>query len=318
MPLYVDDSIASLAFVAAVGLAGWYGGLLQALIASGVGALAIDYFFETPQGTLQITSSYTVLDLVSFVIVAVLIGTLKARLRASDSRLKAVEDSRDELVDAVSHELRTPLTAIKTSVYSLRDRAPFLPVESRDSLLSTIEIEADRLARFVDEAIALRRLEDGVDPQPVLSDPAEVASAVLDRFAHQLDKRPVSFHVDDGLPLVRIDPGLLDQALSALLANVAVHTPPGTAVSIDVGVNGRDLRLSVSDGGPGVPADARQWIFEKYRRVNELAPGVGLGLALARAAMRAQGGSLWVEDSSLGGARFVLLVPNVVEALIAA
>ncbi len=318
MPVYVDDSIAALAFVAAVGLAGWYGGLVPALLASVLGTVATDYFFETPQATLQITSSDTVLDFLSFVVIAVLVGKLKARLRTSDTRLKAVQDSRDELVEAVSHELRTPLTAIKTSIYSLRDRAPFLPSESRDSLLSTIEVQTDRLARFVDGAAALRRLEDGVEPHPELGDPAEVASAVLDRYARRLGDRPISFKVDEALPLVRIDPLLLDEAISALLDNVLVHTPPGTPVLIEVGVTARDLRISVSDAGPGVPITARAWIFEKYRRGSEYTAGLGVGLTIARAAAQAQGGRVWVEDSALGGARFVLVLPNVADTLAAA
>jgi signal transduction histidine kinase len=77
-------------------------------------------------------------------------------------------------------------------------------------------------------------------------------------------------------------------------------------------VCGRDLRLEVSDAGPGIPLAARQRIFDKYERLVPTSPGAGLGLAIARAAVEAQGGQLWVEDSPQGGARFVLLIPNVV------
>src|SRR5215471_13135776 len=103
-PLIDDDSIAALTFVAAVGLAGWYGGLVPALAASALGGLAIDYFFETPPGTLEVTSSATVLDVLSFLVVALLVGKFKAHLRVSDSKLRAARDSRDELVETVSHE----------------------------------------------------------------------------------------------------------------------------------------------------------------------------------------------------------------------
>jgi two-component system sensor histidine kinase KdpD len=318
LPFYVDDSIAALAFLMAVGLAGWYGGVTPALVAAAIGTLCVDYFFETPVGTLQITSSYTVLDMLSFVVVALLVGLLRARLHRTARTLMVVQHSRDELVDAVSHELRTPLTAIKTSVHSLRDRASNLAPERRDTLLSTIEVEADRLAHFVDEAMSLRRLEDGVKVRPELSDASEVASVVLDRYAGVLDGRQVRLNVDPDLPLIRVDPILLDLALSALLDNVAVHTPPGTPLSIDVGLIARDLQVTVNDAGPGVPEYARGWIFDKYRQVNDLAPGVGLGLAVARAAIDAHGGRLWVESSELGGARFVIVVPNAVATLVAA
>jgi K+-sensing histidine kinase KdpD len=324
-PIYTDDSIAALLFLAAVGLGGWYGGLGPALIAAAFGVLAIDYFFETPRGAWQITSSYTVIDFVSFVLVAILLGSQNTRLRLTKTRLcaerdhaQAALDARDDLMAAVSHELRTPLTTIKTSVYSLRDRAQQLAPDQRDGLLSSIESETDRLAHFVSGALALRQLENGQNPQWELSGPGEIASAVLDRFLEVLGARPVRFIFADDLPLVRIDAGLLDQALSALLENVALHTPPGTPVTIEGEVVGRDLRLSVSDAGPGVPMDARERIFNKYQRLNENSPGVGLGLAIARAAAEAQGGRLWVEDSPQGGARFVLVIPNAVADHLAA
>src|SRR5216683_4551108 len=83
-PVYADDSIAALLFLAAVGLAGWYGGLRPALIAAAFGTLAIVYFFETPWGTLQITSGYTLIDLVSFLVVAFLVGSQNSRLRLTN------------------------------------------------------------------------------------------------------------------------------------------------------------------------------------------------------------------------------------------
>ncbi len=324
-PIYADDSIAALLFLAAVGLGAWYGGLRPALSAAAFGTLAIDYFFETPWGTLQITSGYTLIDLVSFLVVAFLVGSQNSRLRLTNTRLyaerdqvKAALDARDDLMSAVSHEIRTPVTAIKTSVYSLRDRAQQLPADQRDGLLSSIESEVDRLAHFVSGALALRRLENGLTPHWELSGPGEVASAVLDRFLEALGTRPVRFIVADDLPLVRIDAGLLDQALSALLENVVLHTPPGTPVTIEGEVAGRDLRLTVSDTGPGVPADARERIFNKYQRLNQSSPGVGLGLAIARASAEAQGGRLWVEDNPQGGARFVLVIPDALDDHLAA
>ena len=120
------------------------------------------------------------------------------------------------------------------------------------------------------------------------------------------------------MPLVRIDPALIDQALSALVDNVTVHTPRSTPLRVEVAIVDRDLRMSVSDGGPGVPAGAQEWVFEKYHKVSEHTPGLGLGLAVARAAVHAHGGRLWVAESRLGGAQFVIDLPDVVAAPIAA
>lgn len=318
-PLDADDSVASLLFLAAVGLSGWYAGLRSALVATVCGALAIDYFFETPRYMLEITSVRTLTDLLSFLLVSVLLGSLNARLRLAMTRLRAERDraesavvARDELLAVVSHDLRTPLTAIKASVYSLRSRALRLSPQTRARLLLNIEGEADRLVHYVTGALALRQLENGLSPQLEWNAPGEIVSAVLDRCLPALGTRPVSFAVANDLPLVKMDASLLDQALSVLLENVAVHTPPGTPVAIEGSIRGADFYLAVSDAGPGVPTDARERIFVKYERLDQRRPGLGLGLAIAHAAIDIQGGRLWVEDSVLGGARFVLAIPNAV------
>jgi K+-sensing histidine kinase KdpD len=257
-PVDSDNSTAALVFLAAVGISGWYGGLGPALFATVFGAVSIDYFFETPRNQIQVTNGQTLTDLLSFLLVAILLGSLNAQ---------AAVEARDDLMATVSHELRTPLTAIKTSVYSLRDRTLDLPMEKRDVLLATIELEANRLAHFVAGALALRRLENGLSPQWQLTAPAEVASAALDRCAPLLGSHVVRFAVADELPAVRVDPSLLDQALTVLIENVAVHTPPDTPISIEAWACGRDLGLEVIDAGPGIPPSARQRIFEKYERL---------------------------------------------------
>jgi K+-sensing histidine kinase KdpD len=130
-----------------------------------------------------------------------------------------------------------------------------------------------------------------------------------------LGDRPVTFDVPDTLPLARFDAGLFDQALSNLLENVGIHTPPGTAVSIVGRIEAGGVYVEVSDAGPGIPIEARERIFRKFQRLNnDNGFGTGLGLAIARAATEAQGGHLRIEDSPLGGARFVISIPTFVSA----
>jgi two-component system sensor histidine kinase KdpD len=289
-------------------------------VSTAFGALALDYFFETPPFSIEVTNARTLTYLLSFLLMSVLLGSLNARLRVSNRRLRderdraqAAVDARDELITTVSHDLRTPLTAIKTSVYSLTDHAVELPPDKRDRLLGNIEAEADRLVQFVSGALALRRLENGLTPQWERIPPAEVVSAALDRCLTALGERPVTFDVQEDLPPVRMDPALLDQALTALFENVAAHTPPESPLAIDGRLEAGALRISVSDAGPGIPVDARERIFDKYERLDREGSGVGLGLAIARAAVEAQGGRLNVHDSRLGGACFTILIPRVLE-----
>jgi K+-sensing histidine kinase KdpD len=321
-PVGGDDSIPGLVFLGAVGLSGWYGSFGPALLTTLFGAVALDYFFEVPPFLMEITQSRTLAYLASFLLISILLGSLNARLRASNRRLRVERDraeaavlARDELIASVSHDLRTPLTAIKASVYSLRDPMVPLSTDKRDRLLSNVEAEADRLVHFVTNALALRRLENGMVPRWERIAPAEVVSAALDRCLPALGTRPVTFEVAEDLPAVRMDSVLLDQALTVLLENVAAHTPPGTPVLISGSLKHGSLQLSVSDGGPGIPAEARERIFEKYERLDGTGAGVGLGLAIARAAIEAQGGHLHAVDSTLGGACFTIEIPYQTEAV---
>jgi two-component system sensor histidine kinase KdpD len=266
-----------------------------------------------------VTALGTSFDLLAFLLVAIMLGTLNSRLRdarqrAVTARAEAFEAlrARDEALAIVSHDLRTPLTAIKTSVSTLRSPGAPLTEPTRYELLGTIEAEADRLVHFVSDALAMSRLEAGIVPDPQWNALGEIVSAVLDRLAPVLGERPISFDVPDTLPLARFDAGLLDQALSNMLENVAVHTPPGTPIAIRGQIEDDCLCVEVDDGGPGIPVLERERVFGKFERIKEASGfGTGLGLAIARAATEAQGGSLSLADSPLGGARFVLKVPNV-------
>jgi two-component system sensor histidine kinase KdpD len=318
IPIYPSDGdFPALLLLVAVAITASIGGFWPAVVATIGGFLVLDYFFESPSLSFAISALGTSLDLIAFAFVSVLLGVLNARLRTARQRANAARmqaeislRARDEALTIVSHDLRTPLTAIKTSVSTLRN--PGMPLTDNTSyeLLSTIEAEADRLVHFVGDALAMSRLESGITPDPQWNALGEIVAAVLDRTSPVLADRPVAFDVPDTLPLARFDAGLLDQALSNVLENVGMHTPSGTPVSIVGRVENGTVRVEVSDGGPGIPLEARERVFGKFERLTDEGMGTGLGLAIARAATTAQGGNVLIEDSPLGGVRFVVLVPN--------
>jgi K+-sensing histidine kinase KdpD len=312
-------TLAPLYFLAAVALSGWYGGLAPALLATALGFLLLDYYFERPAYLWDVTEVGTPAALAGFLVVAVSVGSLNARLRvahdrALDARLAAERalSARNEALVMVSHDLRTPLTTIKTAVSTLRNPEAHVSRETREDLLRSIEAEADRLSRFVRDALALSRLEAGIAANAEWNSADEVIGASLEHVFGSLSSRPISVDVPTTLPLARFDASLLDQALSNLLDNADVHTPSGTHVAISASAEGTTLRIDVSDAGPGVPPPARQRIFEKFERVGSTGRGAGLGLAIARAAIEAQSGCLTVDDSPLGGARFVVRLPHAI------
>ena len=318
LPAYpAANDFPALLLLAAVAISASVGGYGPAIVSTLAGFLLLDFFFENPPYSFTISDVGTPLDLIAFLFVAVLLGTLNARLRAARQHASAARAdaeaalrTRDEALAIVSHDLRTPLTAIKTSVSTLRNPGTPLADGTRLELLGTIEAEADRLVHFVSDALTMTRLEAGITPDRQWNALGEIVSAVLDRLNPVLGDRPVTFDVPDTLPLARFDAGLLEQALSNLLENVGVHTPPGTALSIMGRIDDGCVRLEVSDAGPGIPPASRDRVFGKFERLSDGGIGTGLGLAIARAATEAQDGQLLVEDSPLGGARFILIVPN--------
>jgi len=306
-------------FLAAVAVSGWYGGLPPALLATGLSFLSLDYYFERPPYSWEVSEVGTSAALAGFLVVAVSLGSLNARLRAAhdralEARLAAERAliARNEALVIVSHDLRTPLTTIKTAVSTLRSPEAHVSQATREDLLRSIEVEADRLSRFVSDALALSRLEAGIVADAQWNSADEVIAASLEHVFGNLSPRPISVDVPGTLPLARFDASLLDQALSNILDNADVHTPPGAPVAVSARAEGTTLRIDVSDAGPGVPVFARQRIFEKFERLGSTGRGAGLGLAIARAATEAQAGRLTVDDSPLGGARFVVRLPNAI------
>jgi two-component system sensor histidine kinase KdpD len=311
-------NIAPLLFLAAVAISGWYGGFKPAAVATILGFLALDYFFEIPEYSLEVTDPRTLLDSAAYLLVAVLLGSLNAQLRTARERAEmaraeseAAVRARDEALAAVSHDMRTPVTAIQASVAALQDPESALSEEVRVGLLVNIAAESDRLGHFIGDALALSRIESGVRPTRTLNAAGEIVSAILDRHMLQLAGRKIDFDVPDTLPLIPLDAGLLEQTVGNLLDNIAVHTPPGTSVTISGRVDpAGGLRLEIADAGPGIPREARERVFKRFERLNARRPGAGLGLTLARAATEAQGGGLWVKDGPLGGACFVIHLPG--------
>ena len=319
LPLFpTANALPALLLLGAVAGSAAAGGIGPAALATFTGTLALDFFFEDNPYSFSFGDFGTPVDLVAFVLVAAILGGFNARLRAAHQRADLAREqaeaalrARDEALAIVSHDLRTPLTAIKTSVSTLRNPDAVVPEATRGELLSTIEAEADRLVHYVADALTMTRLEAGIVPDRQWNALGEIVSAVLDRTSPLLGNRPVSFDVPDTLPLARFDAGLLDQALSNLLENVGVHTPPGTPLAIVGRIENGSVTVEVSDSGPGIPLKDRERVFAKFERLHDGGLGTGLGLAIARAAAEAQGGELRIEDSALGGARLVMIVPNV-------
>jgi two-component system sensor histidine kinase KdpD len=236
------------------------------------------------------------------------------RLRAEALQVRTERERtamRTALLAAVSHDLRTPLAGIKAAVGSLRaDDIELDPADSAE-LLAAVEESADRLQSLIDNLLDMSRLDAGVVSPvrvPVALD--EVVPQVLDALPRPSGERVV-VDVPEDLPLVVADPGLLERAVANVVENALRHSPSGMSVLVTARERRGRAVLKVVDRGPGVQDADKERMFRAFQRLGDARSrkGVGLGLAVARGFVEANGGTLEAQDTPGGGLTMVLSLP---------
>lgn len=232
---------------------------------------------------------------------------------AQAAELRArTEELRSSLLSAVSHDVRTPLAAITAAASTLISQEATLSRESRGDLMQTIHEEAARMDRLVTNLLDMTHLDSGAvvlnfEWTP-LEEPIGTALAHLKTL---LRGREVRVHIAPGVPLVLIDPLLIEQLLVNLVENAIKYGGEGP-LEIDVGADNHEVSLSVADRGPGIPAGSEARVFEKFQRAARPgAPGgVGLGLAICRAIAVAHGAHIEFRNRDGGGAVLRVAFPR--------
>ena len=236
------------------------------------------------------------------VLLAMFAGSLLIGLRAQapveQSRRRQLEFTAD-----ASHELRTPLSVIRAEA-DLALAAPRDAADYRDTLVR-IQAEGERLRRLVEDMLWLARFDSHPpreDEGPV--DLATVARACADRFRSL--GPAVTAAVTPQPALVNAPPEWIDRLAGVLMDNACRHAGPTGQVRIGVAVRGNRATLTVEDSGPGIPAEQRPRLFDRFSRATEQGSGAGLGLAIGDSVVRSTGGRWEVGDSPLGGARLAV------------
>jgi two-component system sensor histidine kinase KdpD len=243
---------------------------------------------------------------------ALVLDRVALRGAAEQSKLIAESERLSKaLLDSISHELRTPLAAI-TSAASALSGPPDASNELRRAMTAEIQEAAARLNRLVGNLLDVTRLESGrVLAKLDWCDVGDLVQATVRSLERELSDRTVTIEVADGLPLARLDFILMQQALSNLILNAAVHTPRGTPILVQARREQNDLVLIVADHGPGLPEELLPRIFEKFIRAPDAkAGGSGLGLAIVKGFVEAQGGRITAQNRPGGGAVFAIRVPQ--------
>jgi two-component system sensor histidine kinase KdpD len=221
------------------------------------------------------------------------------------------ERLRNSLLAALSHDLRTPLTVLVGLAESLTLTKPPLSKEQLETA-EAIQDEARRMSTLVSNLLDMARIESGevtlnLEWQPL----EEVVGAALDSARSMLKQHRVEVQVPADLPLVRIDALLIERVLVNLLENTSKYTPAGSNVTLSAEVIRDQLKVSVSDNGPGLPVGREEALFQKFTRGHpeSATPGVGLGLAICRAIIESHHGKIVAINRPGGGVTFSFTLP---------
>ncbi len=244
----------------------------------------------------------------------VLSEALNSMIESLTASLTAVEASELRLrgfVSDASHEIRTPLTVIRGYVELLQaQRADASELEIR--ALDRIESESRRLENLVTQLLLLERIDAGTQHA---REEFELSSLVREYFGDLTDLgdgRPVTMDLSSASLTGSADQWR--QVLANLVQNITRYTPDGTAVHVELTSTPTHVTLTVDDSGPGIPADKRGSVTERFTRLDEsrssTTGGFGLGMSIIASVVEAHGGALDLAESPTGGLRMRITVPR--------
>ncbi|HZS45204.1 MAG TPA: ATP-binding protein [Blastocatellia bacterium] len=234
---------------------------------------------------------------------------------ADITRLKELDQAKNEVMSLVSHELRTPLTAIRGYSELLKE-TPDLP-EGAEECVTTIHEAAERLARILTTFLDVSRLESG--KQQIRTDPVrlnEIAREAVMLMRPVAEAKSIRLIEDlpQSAPVVAADRDLLAQVITNLISNAIKYSPENTTVTVSLDVDVHEQRLSVTDQGYGIPPEAREMIWEKFYRIERESDrdtvGTGLGLSFVREIVRKHGGDVSLNSEVGRGSTFSFVLPR--------
>lgn len=219
------------------------------------------------------------------------------------------ETLRANLLRAISHDLRTPLTSISGNAGILMENGAVLDGEKRRDLYTSIYDDAMWLINLVENLLSITRMENGsikLNVQPELLE--EVFAEALSHLDRHAEKHHIEMNLKDDLLMADMDARLIVQVVINIINNAIKYTPEGSHILLSAERQGQFVQVKIADDGPGIPAEAREKLFDMFYTANNTRGdgrrGLGLGLSLCRSIVTAHGGTISVLDNPPHGAVF--------------
>jgi signal transduction histidine kinase len=240
------------------------------------------------------------------------LAELGAAFNDMASRLEDLFDARRELIVWASHDLRTPLASLQAMLEALEDG-----LGEPERYLVSMREQVEVLGRLVDDLFELAKIDAGALTLELREAALTgVVESCLRGLEVEAERRSVRLEarVDGEVPPVLCAPEQVERVLVNLVSNALRHTPSDGSVAVRLEPGSADVRVSVEDTGEGPTPEALRRMFDRFWRADEARTtgrgGAGLGLAISRALVEAQGGRIWAENRPGGGARVSFTLPR--------
>jgi two-component system sensor histidine kinase KdpD len=333
-----NRTIAALSYLLVVLVVSTLSTLWVAISTSILAFLCFNFFFFPPVGTFRIDHGEDLVTLFTLLAVSIVASELSARARRKTREAIAQRDALSQLLEerarllkeredadlvrrsnelksallaSLSHDLRTPLTAVTVAANNMT--SSWLSREDRQEQTEIVLAELARLNRLFQNVVDMARIEiNAVAAEREWVQPTEIVEAAIRQVEDVLGDHGIEFDVSAERTLVRLDPRLTSAALAHVLENAAHYSPPASSIGVHMALSPDEVRIAVRDRGIGIASEDLDHLFDRFyrgRNDGRHTFGTGMGLAITRGLMAAQGGRVMAENAPEGGAVFTITIP---------
>lgn len=310
---YMGPQVVAFILLLTVSVIALFFTILPVLLAAVLSALIWDFFFLLPRYNFRVGNTEDKILLSMYFVIALVNAVLTYKIRQVEKVARQKEEKTrtlklyNTLLNSLSHELRTPISTIIGATDNLMEQPSRLSAGDSRKLLSEIAVASLRLNRQVENLLNMSRLESGyIQPKKDWCNVHELVCAIVTNLEEQLVRHRVEICVKEGLPLVKMDYGLMEQVIYNLVYNATLYTPEGSLIRIGAECPDGRVVIFVEDNGPGFPEEEIGKVFEKFYRLNGRGTqGTGLGLSIVKGFVEAHNGTVTLtnRDRGMGGRR---------------